>query len=149
MCRMKGMTITIRAVLCTSFSFYIHQTVCLITIRSFFSENVYVRAFGGIKSFGNKRYLNLSHIRPLKDSHEIFFHLLEAMTVTLIFSRGPVSLLVSSTSGSRLSHLSGSPVTRLNHNMAKLQIVRLLIQRRHKIQQGMNNTHICHHCNEK
>ncbi|KAA1471099.1 replication protein A, subunit RPA32 [Dentipellis sp. KUC8613] len=54
-------------------------------------ENSYVRATGNLKTFGNKRYINALNIRPVKDWHEIFFHLVEAMGITLIFERGPPS----------------------------------------------------------
>jgi replication factor A2 len=53
------------------------------------SENAYVRATGALKTFGNKRYINVAHIRLVKDSHELYFHLLEAMATNLIFERGP------------------------------------------------------------
>ncbi|OAX41970.1 replication protein A, subunit RPA32 [Rhizopogon vinicolor AM-OR11-026] len=53
------------------------------------TEGSYVRVSGSLKMFGNKRYVNANHIRPVKSPHEIYFHLLEAMTVTLIWQRGP------------------------------------------------------------
>jgi len=43
--------------------------------------------------FGNKKYINATHIRPVKSAEEIYFHFLEAMTVTLIWEKGPVSNL--------------------------------------------------------
>jgi len=52
-------------------------------------ENIYVRVSGNLKMFGKKRYLNATHIRPVKSSDELYFHLLEAMTVTLIWKKGP------------------------------------------------------------
>lgn len=52
-------------------------------------ENAYVRITGGLKSFNSKRYINTSHIRPITDKDEIFFHLLECITTTLILERGP------------------------------------------------------------
>ncbi|TFY83713.1 hypothetical protein EWM64_g296 [Hericium alpestre] len=55
------------------------------------TENSYVRATGNLKTFGNKRYINALNIRPVKDFHEIFFHLAEAMGITMIFERGPPS----------------------------------------------------------
>jgi replication factor A2 len=55
-----------------------------------------VRVFGGLKSFGKKRYLNINHIRLVSDPHEIFFHILEAITVSLIVERGPPSSNTSS-----------------------------------------------------
>ncbi|KAF5330919.1 hypothetical protein D9619_005432 [Psilocybe cf. subviscida] len=54
-------------------------------------ENRYVRVTGGLKSFGKKRYINASHIRNVTDPHEIYFHVLEAIAVTLTIERGPPS----------------------------------------------------------
>lgn len=54
------------------------------------SENVYIRAMGSLKSFGNKRYINATHLRLIKDHNEVNFHFLEAFTVELIFQKGPV-----------------------------------------------------------
>jgi replication factor A2 len=54
------------------------------------SDQKYVRVFGGLKSFGKKRYLNINHIRLVSDPHEVYFHILEAITVSLIVERGPV-----------------------------------------------------------
>ncbi|KAJ2932907.1 hypothetical protein H1R20_g4213, partial [Candolleomyces eurysporus] len=51
-------------------------------------ENMYVRVTGGLKSFGSKRYINALHVRPVTDSYEVFFHQLEAITVTLTIERG-------------------------------------------------------------
>jgi len=51
-------------------------------------ESVYARVTGALKTFGTKRYLNATNIRLVTDPHEIYFHILEAMTVTLIFERG-------------------------------------------------------------
>lgn len=53
------------------------------------TEGAYIRVMGGLKMFGNKRYINAQHIRPVKDHHEFLFHTLEAMTVTRIFEKGP------------------------------------------------------------
>ncbi|PFH54292.1 hypothetical protein AMATHDRAFT_72787 [Amanita thiersii Skay4041] len=52
-------------------------------------ENTYVRVTGGLKMFGNKRYVNALHIRPIKDPHEIFYHILDSITTNLILERGP------------------------------------------------------------
>lgn len=54
-------------------------------------EKTYVRVTGGLKTFGSKRYINTTHVRPSKDPHELYFHILEAITVTLTLERGPVS----------------------------------------------------------
>ncbi|KAF7792950.1 hypothetical protein EIP86_004053 [Pleurotus ostreatoroseus] len=45
---------------------------------------------GQIKQFGNKRYLNATHLRHVKDHHEELFHMLEATTVKLMIERGSV-----------------------------------------------------------
>ncbi|CAA7271641.1 unnamed protein product [Cyclocybe aegerita] len=52
-------------------------------------EQRYVRVTGGLKAFGKKRYINTIHIRDVKDPHEIYFHTLETITVSLIHERGP------------------------------------------------------------
>jgi len=52
-------------------------------------EGTYVRVLGNLKMFGSKRYINVNHIRPAKSADEIYFHLLEVMTVTLMWERGP------------------------------------------------------------
>ncbi|KAF9004673.1 replication protein A subunit RPA32 [Cyathus striatus] len=51
-------------------------------------EGMYVRVTGGLKMFGQKRYINATHIRPVQDFHEIYFHILEVITVSLILERG-------------------------------------------------------------
>lgn len=55
--------------------------------------NSFARVTGTIKIFGAKKYINAIHIRPVRDPHEPFYHVLEAMTVQLIFDRGPVRML--------------------------------------------------------
>ncbi|KAM6500462.1 replication protein A subunit RPA32, partial [Amanita muscaria] len=52
-------------------------------------ENIYVRVTGGLKTFGNKRYINALHMRPIKDPHEIYSHILETIHTSLILERGP------------------------------------------------------------
>lgn len=51
--------------------------------------NGFAKAFGRIKSFGNKKYVSASFIRPLTDINEFHCHLLEATAVHLFFTRGP------------------------------------------------------------
>ncbi|KIP09545.1 hypothetical protein PHLGIDRAFT_86640 [Phlebiopsis gigantea 11061_1 CR5-6] len=51
-------------------------------------ENTYVRVMGGLKSFSGKHYINATHVRPCKDSHEPYFHKLDTMTVSLILKHG-------------------------------------------------------------
>lgn len=55
-----------------------------------YSEGAHVRVLGSLKMFGNKRYINANLIRPIASPSEIYFHLLEAMTVSMIWERGPV-----------------------------------------------------------
>lgn len=55
---------------------------------------MYARVTGTLKQFGNKKYLNVAHIQPVTDPHEIFFHTFEAMYVTMVYSRGLVSLFL-------------------------------------------------------
>ncbi|TFK76274.1 nucleic acid-binding protein [Pluteus cervinus] len=52
-------------------------------------EHHYVRVFGSLKSYTGKRHINAQHIRPLTDHHEIFYHVLETITVTLSLEKGP------------------------------------------------------------
>jgi replication factor A2 len=54
-------------------------------------ENNYVRVWGRLKSFGNKRHVGAHVIRPISDFNEISYHLLEATAVHLFFARGPPS----------------------------------------------------------
>ncbi|KAF8350645.1 replication protein A subunit RPA32 [Amanita rubescens] len=51
-------------------------------------ENTYARVTGGLKSFGNKRYINALHIRPIKDPHEVYYHMVEAINASLVLERG-------------------------------------------------------------
>lgn len=53
-------------------------------------DNSYVRVLGTLKSFGERTYINATHVQPVKDMHEIYFHTLEAMTVSLYMKQGPV-----------------------------------------------------------
>jgi len=55
---------------------------------------MYARVTGTLKQFGTKRYLNVAHIQPATDPHELLYHTFEAIYVTLAFSRGAVSLLL-------------------------------------------------------
>ncbi|KAJ9283601.1 hypothetical protein DTO021C3_8814 [Paecilomyces variotii] len=52
-------------------------------------QNSYVKVFGKLKAFGNKRYVNAHCVRPLTDINELHYHLLEATAVHLFFTRGP------------------------------------------------------------
>ena len=51
---------------------------------------MYARVTGTLKQFGTKKYLNVAHIQPVTDPHELIFHCFEAIYVTMEYSRGPV-----------------------------------------------------------
>ncbi|KIW06846.1 uncharacterized protein PV09_02526 [Verruconis gallopava] len=53
------------------------------------TENTYVRTWGRLKAFSNKRHLGAHFIRPLQDLNEINYHLLEATLVHLQCTSGP------------------------------------------------------------
>ncbi|KAF1989264.1 replication protein A, subunit RPA32 [Aulographum hederae CBS 113979] len=53
------------------------------------AENSYVRAWGNLKSFNDKKHIGAHIIRPVEDFNEVNYHLLEATAVHLHFTRGP------------------------------------------------------------
>ncbi|KAI0199244.1 replication protein A, subunit RPA32 [Astrocystis sublimbata] len=55
-----------------------------------FAEEDYVRVWGRLKSFSNKRHVGAHVIKPVKDFNEVNYHLLEATYVHLFFTRGGV-----------------------------------------------------------
>lgn len=54
---------------------------------------MYVRITGALKTFGSKRYINVTHLRASIDPHELYFHMLESIAVTLMVERGQVCLI--------------------------------------------------------
>ncbi|KAI1386419.1 replication protein A, subunit RPA32 [Hypoxylon trugodes] len=56
-----------------------------------FREEQYVRVWGRLKSFGNKRHVGAHVIKPVTDFNEVNYHLLEATYVHLFFTRGGVA----------------------------------------------------------
>jgi len=52
-------------------------------------EGEYLRVWGRLKAFNNKRHVGAHMIRPVKDFNEVGYHLLEATAVHLYFVRGP------------------------------------------------------------
>ncbi|KAH7414505.1 replication protein-like protein A 32 kDa subunit [Phaeosphaeria sp. MPI-PUGE-AT-0046c] len=52
-------------------------------------EGAYCRAWGKLKSFNDRRSVGAQIIRPVEDMNEISYHLLEATSVHLHFTRGP------------------------------------------------------------
>ncbi|KAI0537656.1 replication protein A, subunit RPA32 [Xylaria digitata] len=53
-----------------------------------FDVGDYVRVWGRLKSFGNKRHVGAHVIKPVRDFNEVNYHLLEATYVHLHFTRG-------------------------------------------------------------
>lgn len=53
-----------------------------------FAEEQYVRVWGRLKSFSNKRHVGAHVIKPIRDFNEVNYHLLEATYVHLFFTRG-------------------------------------------------------------
>ncbi|KAF7363508.1 Actin cytoskeleton organization protein [Mycena sanguinolenta] len=49
---------------------------------------VYVRVTGNIKSHNNKRHIHASNIRLVTDPNEVYFHILEAISVNVILQKG-------------------------------------------------------------
>ncbi|KAI0171822.1 replication protein A, subunit RPA32 [Hypoxylon sp. FL1284] len=54
------------------------------------TEEQYVRVWGRLKSFGNKRHVGAHVIKPVADFNEVNYHLLEAAYVHLFFTKGPL-----------------------------------------------------------
>lgn len=52
------------------------------------NEQAYVRVYGRLKIFGNKRHVGANVIRPIQDFNEISYHLLEATVVHLQTTKG-------------------------------------------------------------
>ncbi|GAP86369.1 putative replication factor A2 [Rosellinia necatrix] len=55
-----------------------------------FDVGAYVRVWGRLKSFSNKRHIGAHVIKPVRDFNEVNYHLLEATYVHLFFTRGPL-----------------------------------------------------------
>jgi replication factor A2 len=62
-------------------------------------ENTYVRVYGRLKPFNNKRHVGAHVVRPITDFNEINMHLLEATYVHLYFTRGPPESLQGAAGG--------------------------------------------------
>ncbi|OTB08165.1 hypothetical protein M426DRAFT_317269 [Hypoxylon sp. CI-4A] len=58
-----------------------------------FHEEQYVRVWGRLKSFGNKKHVGAHVIKPVTDFNEVNYHLLEATYVHLFFTRGGLETL--------------------------------------------------------
>ncbi|KAI1760866.1 replication protein A, subunit RPA32 [Hypoxylon sp. FL1150] len=60
--------------------------------RAAFTEEQYVRVWGRLKSFGNKRHVGAHVIKPVTDFNEVNYHLLEAAYVHLFFTKGGMDI---------------------------------------------------------
>jgi len=58
------------------------------TIRGI-AEHQWVRVLGTIKNFANRRHFSAMVVRPVVDMTEVYFALLEALQVHLLYTRGP------------------------------------------------------------
>ncbi|KAG9234613.1 hypothetical protein BJ875DRAFT_461085 [Amylocarpus encephaloides] len=52
-------------------------------------EGEYIRVFGRLKTFNDKRSVTAHMLRPVPDFNEVSYHLLEATVTHLYFTRGP------------------------------------------------------------
>lgn len=53
-------------------------------------ENDYIRVWGRLRAFNNKRHIGAHMIRLITDFNEVSYHLLEATAVHLYYTRGPL-----------------------------------------------------------
>jgi len=58
--------------------------------RAAWSEGIYVRVIGHLRSFMNKRSIVAFRIQPLKDFNELTYHFLEVLYVHLVNTKGPL-----------------------------------------------------------
>ncbi|KAJ6489214.1 hypothetical protein C8R47DRAFT_978251, partial [Mycena vitilis] len=52
-------------------------------------EPMYVRVTGSIKTFHDRRHIHASNVRAVSDPNEVYFHLLETITVFITLKHGP------------------------------------------------------------
>lgn len=71
----------------TKYTFDPHRTLP----SANYSQNVYVRVLGTLKSFQNRRSISAGHMRPVIDYNEVLFHRLEAVHSHLQLTRGTTS----------------------------------------------------------
>lgn len=60
------------------------------TTKARVAENDWVRVWGRLRDFNNKRHVGAHILRPIVDKMDIQHHLLEATYVHLYFTRGPL-----------------------------------------------------------
>ena len=73
-----------------------------------YTERSYVRVFGNVKVYRDKKNVNATHVIPLEDFNEITYHLLEALSTHLFFLHGPAPNSGSLSSSSSSSHTAGA-----------------------------------------
>ncbi|THU87265.1 replication protein A subunit RPA32, partial [Dendrothele bispora CBS 962.96] len=119
-------------------------------------ENTYVRVTGNLKAFSNRRYINAISIRPIDDPHELYFHLLECIYVTMMLKHGsPTGLGDNAQAGqnanmnSSVSAYTAQPSGRSDANpeYARLpplqrQIIEIILQRPERHDEGVHITTI-------
>jgi len=49
---------------------------------------VYVRVTGSLKSHHGKKHINATHVRLVKDLNEVYFHILEVISVNITLRKG-------------------------------------------------------------
>lgn len=54
-----------------------------------YEQDAYVRVWGRLKSFSNKRHVGAHVIRPITDMNEVNYHMVESAYVHLYFTKGP------------------------------------------------------------
>lgn len=71
-------------------------------------DNAYVRVWGKLKEFNNKKHVGAQFVRPITDMNEINYHLLEATVVHLHFTRGPPTAKGAVTNGGGMGQQNGA-----------------------------------------
>ena len=105
-----------------------------------------MRVTGGLKSFGTKRYINALHIRPIKDPHEVYYHIAEVINASLVLERGVVRDVYHS--ASFLNSLNGSPQhldKTLQAGLGQIETHQLIQLNRIPTRVVWNNTTSSHH----
>ncbi|KAF2743121.1 replication protein A, subunit RPA32 [Sporormia fimetaria CBS 119925] len=74
-------------------------------------EDAYVRVWGKLKSFHDKKHVGAQIIRPVDDYNEINYHLLEATAVHLYYTKGPLEGTgARKNAGQALEQQTGAPI---------------------------------------
>ena len=53
-------------------------------------ENTYVRVIGSFQLFGYKRYINAVHVCPIRDPHEVYYHIVHVISTSVTLERSAV-----------------------------------------------------------